>query len=35
MKSYVLSAAVAAVLAGTFLSCGKSTKEIVIGGVAP
>ncbi len=35
MKSYVLSAAVAAILAGTFLSCGKNSKEIVIGGVAP
>jgi branched-chain amino acid transport system substrate-binding protein len=35
MKSYVLSAAVAAILAGTFLSCGKTSKEIIIGGVAP
>ena len=35
MKSYALSAAVAAILAGTFLSCGKSSNEIRIGGVAP
>jgi branched-chain amino acid transport system substrate-binding protein len=35
MKSYVLTAAVAAVLAGSFLSCGKNSKEIIIGGVAP
>jgi branched-chain amino acid transport system substrate-binding protein len=35
MKSYALSAAVAAILAGTFLSCGSSNKEIKIGGVAP
>ncbi len=35
MKSYVLSAAVAAILAGTFLSCGKKSNEIIIGGVAP
>ncbi len=35
MKSYVLSAAVAAILAGTFLACGKNSKEIIIGGVAP
>ncbi len=35
MKSYVLSAAVAAILAGTFLSCDKTSKEIIIGGVAP
>ena len=35
MKSYVLSAAVAAILAGTFVSCGKNSKEIVVGGVAP
>jgi len=35
MKSYALSAAMAAILAGTFLSCGKSSSEIKIGGVAP
>lgn len=35
MKSYAMSAAVAAILAGTFLSCGKTSKEIIIGGVAP
>ena len=35
MKSYVLSAAVVAILAGTFLSCGKKSNEIIIGGVAP
>ena len=35
MKSYALSAAVAAILAGTFLSCDKTSKEIIIGGVAP
>jgi len=35
MKSYVLSAAVAAILAGTFLSCAKKSTEIIIGGVAP
>jgi branched-chain amino acid transport system substrate-binding protein len=35
MKSYVMSAAVAAILAGTFLSCAKKSTEIIIGGVAP
>ena len=35
MKSYALSAAVATILAGTFLSCSKSSKLIMIGGVGP
>jgi branched-chain amino acid transport system substrate-binding protein len=35
MKSYALSAAVAAILAGTFLSCGPKNTDIKIGGVAP
>ena len=35
MKSSIISAFVAVALAGSFLACDKSSKEIKVGGVAP
>ena len=35
MKTYALTAVASAIIIGTFLSCGKSNKEIIIGAIAP
>ncbi len=35
MKTHALTAVASAILIGTFLSCGKSNKEIIIGAIAP